>query len=142
MKIRFAARWGAFTPSRSASILTLAAAVGLGGCGDERTPQAEFENLTIQVEALGGREVQLEDRQALLLDELHLTGVLDSTDPPVTTGILYTIRDGVETRTELVVAWEMDGEMTYLASHPLGNRMRIEGIRYQEGQIVVDLLEF
>ena len=126
-------------------------ALGLGACGGEAAdPGTAFENLEVRVEALGGRAVRLEERRALLddesveivLDDLHLTGVLDTPGAPVTTGILYTTRGGAETQTELVVARQVDGELTHVSSLSLGERMRVEGIRYQEGEIIVHVLDY
>jgi len=124
----------------------------LPGCGDtETTPAVAFANLEIQVAALDGRDVQLRDRRAelpeegvsLLLDDLHLTGTLDDPSRPVTSGIVYVTRSGEPLRTELVVArQDGDAPMVHVATTPLGERMRIEGIRYQDGSIVIHTMEY
>jgi len=124
----------------------------LSGCGDSPAPSTReaFENLLLTVHALDGAEVQLRDRSALLeelgiqilLDDLHLTGIAGSPARRITTGILYVEGPASQYRTELVVAEEVDGTMQHIATHPLGARLRVEGIRYQDGAIVVHLIDY
>jgi len=124
----------------------------LSGCGDGPAPSSReaFENLLLTVHALDGAVVQLADRSALLeeqgmqilLDDLHLTGAVGSPARRITTGILYVEGPAGQSRTELVVAEEVDGTMQHVATHPLGARLRVEGIRYQDGTIVVHLLDY
>ena len=130
-----------------ASIFTLPA-----GCGDGAAPSTResFENLLLTVYALDGAEVQLRDRGVqleeqgiqILLDDLHLTGVMGNPARRITTGILHVEGPSGQARTELVVAEEIEGTLLHLATHPLGARLRVEGIRYQEGTIVLHLLDY
>jgi len=124
----------------------------LSSCGDDAAPSTResFENLLLTVHALDGAEVQLRDRGVqleeqgiqILLDDLHLTGIVGSPARRITTGILYVEGPASQSRTELVVAEEVDGTMQHVATHPLGSRLRVEGIRYQEGTIVLHLLDY
>jgi hypothetical protein len=137
--------------SRTVALVAILVAAVSGACAiGDVDPDAEFESLTFRVTALGGREVRLQDREAslteegvqVLLDDLHLTGILDASRGPVTTGILYVVRTRAEPATELVVVQEEDGSLAHVSSHPLGGGMRIEGIRYEEGRIVVHVLDY
>jgi hypothetical protein len=136
-------------PSRVIPICILLV-IGVPGCGDPPSAREAFENLTISVYALDGREVRLQDRRATLpndegeivLDDLHLTGILDAPDRPVTAGILHVEGGAGIAATELVLAMQEEGRMSYLGSAPLGGRLRVEGIRYADGNVILHLLEF
>jgi len=127
----------------------LAAVVGCGD-GPALSTREAFENLLLTVYALDGAEVQLHERRAhleeqgveIVLDDLHLTGVAGSPARRVTTGILYVEGPAGQSRTELVVAEEIDDTMRHVATVPLGARLRVEGIRYEAGTIVVHLLDY
>jgi len=136
-------------PSRAIPFCILLV-TGVTGCGEPPSAREAFENLTVPVHALDGREVRLQDRRAtlpndevdILLDDLHLTGTLDSPDRPVTAGILHVAGAAGIAATELVLAVQDEGRMSYLGSAPLGGRLRVEGIRYAEGNVILHLLEF
>jgi len=124
--------------------------VALGGCGRERTPEEEFRDLEVAVEALDGRIVRLDGGRAALadegievvLDQLLLTGSLDGTPGEVTVGFLYTNSEGALSELELVVALREEERMRHLDSYDLGGPFRVEGIRYEGGEIVTYLLDF
>lgn len=129
-----------------------AVALLFGGCGGGETSAAEaFRNLDLTVAALDGRAVALRDGRVgfpdegieVVLDGLHLTGSLDSERGEVTAGFLYTNREGALSEIELVVALRREGEeMQHLGSRLLGGPFRVEGIRYEAGEIVVYLLDY
>lgn len=134
---------------RAPRTVALLFVLGLSGCGGgDVDPARTFENLPIRVQVLEGREVQLENRRAVLveenliiiLDPLHLTGTLDSPDRPFTTGLLTISRGDSPIAMELLVAVQEEGEMRYFHSVPFGAPARLEGIRYEGGRIVVNVL--
>ncbi len=123
--------------------------LSLAACGgDPPSPEDAFENLTVPVASLDGTEITLEGRRAassdgtltFLMDDLHLIGDLDQNGIRVMSGVLFITRPGSPTLAELVVAVEEDGDLVHRASHPLGEGLRVEGVRYDAGEIVVHLL--
>jgi hypothetical protein len=102
------------------------------------------------VEALEGRTVQLRDGRAplpeegleIVMDELHLSGSLDSVEGEVTAGFLYTTPEGAFSEIELVVALRDTDGMRHLDSHFLGGPNRVEGLRYEGVVILVYLLDY
>lgn len=123
--------------------------LGTSACADASSPEERFERLSVAVAALDGEVVQLEDRRGqssdgaatLLLDDLHLVGDLHGDGSRVAAGTLFITRTGQPTLAELVVAEEEEhGGMVHRASHPLGEGLRIEGIRFVDGEVMVYLL--
>ncbi len=122
----------------------------LSGCGgDPPSAEERFENLTLPVLALDGAVATLHDRRAdapegagsLLLDDLHLVGDLFGDGTRVAVGVLYLTREGRPTSAELVVGVEeSDGGIVHSASHSLGNGIRLEGLRFDAGTLLVYLL--
>ncbi len=132
-------------------LLPVLAALLATACGDSgRSPAETFAHLTIAPAGLDGRSVTLEGGGATLeaegieihLDPLHLRGMLGTPPRPVTTGILHLTWPGGGQSTELLIAEERDDRMEHLASIELGGALRIEGIRYDQGEIVLHLLDY
>lgn len=135
-------------PLRVGPIVATLAVVA--GCGDEPTSAEAFRNLEIAVESLDGRTVELEEGRAALpeegleltLDELHLSGSVESVEDEVTVGFLHTTRGTAFSDLELVVAGRDESGMRHLDSFFLGGPYRAEGIRYEGEEIVVYLLDY